>query len=167
LEPRPGFAVDRNVYYGNANRNFGLTTTNGTSQSDFAEWQTTTSFDVQGNYFQDATPPNKIVVNANAYEPKRTTVAVYNWNDSDEVSVDVGNILSKGDSFVVHNAQDCFAPPILTGTYAGDPLIFPMTNLTVAIPNGWTNTNAIPRTGKQFNVFVLIGSSSSRPQLTK
>jgi hypothetical protein len=167
LEPRPGFAVDRNAYYGNANRNFGMTTTNGTSQSDFAEWQTTTGFDAQGNYFQDERPPNKIVVNANAYEPKRTTVAVYNWSDSDEVSVDVGNVLSKGDAFVVHNAQDFFAPPVLTGTYAGDPLILPMTNLTVAIPNGWTNTNAIPRTGKQFNVFVLIGSSSSRPQPTK
>jgi hypothetical protein len=38
-----------------------------------------------------------------------------------------------------------------------------MTNLTVAIPNGFAMTNAVPTTGKQFNVFVVIGSSS-RPR---
>ena len=160
VEPRPGFAVDQNVYYGNANLNFGVTTTNGTSQSDFAGWQTANGFDSHGAYFQDATPPNKIVVNANVHEPKRATIAVYNWSDADEIGVDLHNILSKGDAFVVHNAQDFFAPPVLTGTYAGDPVILPMTNLTVAIPNGFANTNAVPRTGRQFNVFVVIGSSS-------
>ena len=61
------------------------------------------------------------------------------------------------------NAQDFFAPPVLAGTYTNHPLTLPMTNLTVAIPNGLANTNAVPRTGKEFNVFVLIGASS-RPQ---
>ncbi len=163
LEPRPGFAVDHNSYYGNANKNFGLVTTNSMTQLGFAEWQTATGFDLHSRYFQDATPPNKVVVNPNAYEPKRATIAVYNWSDSNEISVDPRGILSHGDAFVVRNGQDFFAPPVLTGTYAGSPLALPMTNLTVAIPNGWANTNAVPRTGKQFNVFVLIGSPG-RPQ---
>jgi hypothetical protein len=38
-----------------------------------------------------------------------------------------------------------------------------MTNLTVAIPTGWTDTNAVPMTGKQFNVFVLQGTGTSQP----
>lgn len=166
LEPRPGFAVDRNVYYGNANRNFGLTTSNGTAQADFTEWRAA-GFDATGNYFQDATPPNKIAVNPNAYEPKRATVAVYNWSDSDEVAVDASKLLTKGDEFVVRNAQNFFAPPVLTGTYTGDQLKLPMTNLTVAIPNGFAMTNAVPTTGKQFNVFVVIGSSNRTQSAVK
>jgi hypothetical protein len=100
------------------------------------------------------------VINPNAYEPKRATVAVYNWSDSDEIAVDLSNILSNGDAFVVRNAQNVFGPTVLTGTYAGDPIKLPMTNLIVAIPNGFAMTNAVPQTGKQFNVFVIIGSSS-------
>jgi hypothetical protein len=151
--------VDRNLYYGNANRNFGLTTSNGTTQADFTDWKAA-GFDANGNYSQDATPPDKIVINPNAYEPKRATVAVYNWSDSDEIAVDLSNILSNGDAFVVRNAQNVFGPTVLTGTYAGDPIKLPMTNLIVAIPNGFAMTNAVPQTGKQFNVFVIIGSSS-------
>jgi len=163
LEPRPGFAVDFNSYYGNGNRNFGVVTTSNMTQLGFADWQTGTGFDRHSRYFQSVAPPNKIVVNPNAYEPKRATIVVYNWSHSDEVSVDVHDVLSNGDAFVVRNAQDFFAPPVLAGTYTNHPLTLPMTNLTVAIPNGLANTNAVPRTGKEFNVFVLIGVSS-RPQ---
>ena len=160
LEPRPGFTVDFNSYYGNENKNFGLVTTSNMTQFGFADWQTATGFDLHSGYFQGVTPPNKIVVNPNAYEPKRATIVVYNWSDSDEVSVDVHQVLTNGDAFVVRNAQDFFAPPVLTGTYAGRPLTLPMTNLTVAIPTGLANTNAVPRSGKQFNVFVVIGASN-------
>jgi len=167
LEPRPGFTVDHNTYYGNGNNNFGLVTTTNMTQLGFAEWQTATGFDLHSHYFQNVTPPNDVVVNPNAYEPKRATIVVYNWSDSDEVSVDVGHVLSHGDAFVVRNAQDFFAPPVLTGTFTGQPLVLPTTNLTAAIPNGLANTNAVPRTGKQFNVFVLIGTSSSPRSGTK
>jgi hypothetical protein len=159
LEPRPKVGADSNSYFGNEYKNLGLVTTNGMTQLDFAEWQTATGFDSHSRYFQSVPPPNKIVVNPNAYEPKRATIVAYNWSGADEIAVDVHNVLTNGDQFVVRNAQDFFAAPVLTGTYAGTPLILPMTNLTTAIPNGWANTNAIPRTGTQFNVFVLIGPS--------
>jgi hypothetical protein len=53
---------------------------------------------------------------------------------------------------------------VLTGTYNGAALSLPMTNLTVAIPNGWTNAAAVPVSGPQFNVFLLIGATP--PQIT-
>ena len=166
LEPHLGFEVDRNSYFGTDNHDFGLTTSNGTGRASFAEWQSA-GFDANGSYIQDKPPPNKVVVNANAYEPKRATVAVYNWNNSDNVAVVLSNILTKGDTFVVRNAQSFFAPPVLTGTYTGDPVLLPMTNLTAAIPNGFSLTNAVPQTGKQFNVFVVIGFSNQKQAVNK
>jgi len=64
----------------------------------------------------------------------------------------------------VINAQNYFGLSVLIGTYTGAPLSLPMTNLTVAVPNGWTNTNAVPDPGPQFNVFILIGNTP--PQIT-
>ena len=164
LASRLGFVVDHNTYFGAENRDFGLTSSNGTAQAKFSDWQRA-GFDLNGTYIQDAPPPNKIFVNPNVYEPKRATIVVYNWEGADEVSVELPNILVKGDSFVVQNAQNFFAPPVLTGTYTGDPVKLLMTNLTMAIPNGFTQAKAVPQTGKQFNVFVVIGSSS-QPKVT-
>ena len=150
----PGYTVDNNSYYGNANKNF----RNGSVQYNFTRWQSATGFDSHSRYVEDAVPPNKVFVNVNAYEPKRANIIVYNWSNDDNVFVNVSGVLSKGDVYEVRNAQDYFAPPVLTGKFTGNPLSLPMTNLTVAAPNGWPNTNTVPRTGTQFNVFVLTGS---------
>jgi len=163
LRARPNCAVDNDVYYGSANKNF----TDGRRQHDFAGWRAATGFDSHSRYFQNATPPNKVFVNANAYEPKRANIIVYNWSNASDVLADVSHVLSAGDAYEVRNAQDYCAPPVLSGTYRGSSLSLPMTNLTVAFPNGWTDTNAVPRTGIQFNVFVLIGSPASRLHSTK
>ncbi|HUJ10079.1 MAG TPA: hypothetical protein VL171_08640 [Verrucomicrobiae bacterium] len=157
LQSKAGYIVDNNIYYGNANQNFN---NNGT-QYTFTNWKASTGFDTHSSYVQNVLPPNKVVVNPNAYEPKRANIIVYNWDNSDNVSVDVSSVLSPGDTYEVRNAQDYFASPVLTGTYNGSPLSLPTTNLTVAIPNGWTDTNSVPTTGKQFNVFVLLGTAGT------
>ncbi|HUI06531.1 MAG TPA: hypothetical protein VL486_05950 [Verrucomicrobiae bacterium] len=156
IQSKPGYVVDANTYYGNSSANFN---NNGT-QYNFAGWQGA-GFDAHGSYLVNAVPPNKVIVNRNAYEPKRANIVVYNGGNSNTVSVDVSGVLAPGDSYEIHNAQDYFAPPVLTGTYTGTPLVLPMTNLTTAIPTGWTDTNSVPTTGKQFNVFVLLGTSAS------
>lgn len=154
LQPHSGYVVDRNTYYGNSSANFN----NGSSQYNFTGWKSATGFDANGSYLQNVVPPNKVIVNPNAYEPKRANIIVYNWGNSDNVNVDVSSVLSPGDTFEVRNAQDYFAPPVLTGIYAGSPLSLPMTNLTTAVPTGWSPT-ATPTIGKQFNVFVLLGAA--------
>ena len=164
VQPQAGSVVDRNTYYGNADANFN----NGSSQYSFASWPSATGFDSHSSYLTSTVPPNKVVVNPNAYEAKRANIIVYNWSNADTVSADVSGVLSIGDSYEVRNAQDYFAPPVLTGTYTGSPLLLPMTNLTVAVPTGWSSS-ATPTTGTQFNVFVLIGSAASAtpPQITQ
>ena len=158
LQPHAGCLVDRNTYYGNANANFN----NGSSQYNLTGWQSATAFDSHSSYVTSTVPPNKVVVNPNAYESKRANIIVYNWSNADTVSVDVSRVLSVGDPYEVRNAQDYFAPPVLTGTYTGNPLSLPMNNLTVAVANGWSGSST-PTTGRQFNVFVLISSAAVAP----
>ena len=156
FQSKPGYIVDTNTYYGNSSANFN----NNSTQYNFAGWQGA-GFDTHSSYLANTVPSNKVIVNRNAYEPKRANIIVYNWGNSNSVSVGVSSVLSLGDNYEVRNAQDYFAPPVLSGTYNGSPLVLPMTNLTVVVPTGVTDTNSVPTTGKQFNVFVLLGGTSS------
>ena len=155
IQPMPGDTIDHNTYYGNGGQNF-----SDSNWVDFAGWKAATGFDSNSSYSTSGVPTNRVFVNPDAYEPRRANVIVYNWSGADNVAVDVSSVLSSGDVYEVRNAQDYFAPPVLTGTYTGASLSLPMTNLTVASPNGWTNTAAVPMTGKQFNAFVLIGTAT-------
>ncbi|HUI06163.1 MAG TPA: LamG-like jellyroll fold domain-containing protein [Verrucomicrobiae bacterium] len=159
VQAAPADAIDHNAYYGNGGQSFSYG-----SWADFAGWRAATGFDSNSSYFASITPTNQVFVDPNAYESRRANVVVFNWSGADNVAVDVSSVLSSGDVYEVRNAQDYFAPPVLTGMYTGASLSLPMTNLTVAIPNGWTNTAAVPTTGKQFNVFVLIGTATGMAQ---
>lgn len=156
----PGNNIDRNVYSENGGNNFNDDIT----ARVFSAWQSATGYDAHSTDIVNSAPPNKVIVNPNPYQPKRANIIVYNWGNLDNVSVDVSSILSTGDVYEVINAANFFTPTVLTGIYNGAALSLPMTNLTVAVPNGWTTTNAVPVPAPQFNVFVLIGATP--PQIT-
>ena len=160
LQTMPGNTIDRNSYYENGGVNFNDDITART----FGPWQSATGYDTHSTDITNSAPPNKVFVNPNPYEPKRANIVVYNWANSNNVNVDVSNILGTGDVFEVINAMDYFTPSVLTGTYTGALLSLPMTNLTVAVPNGWTNAAAVPVPAPQFAVFELIGVT--RPTVT-
>ena len=110
------------------------------------------------NTFLSSQPTGvKVFVRPNAYESGRANITVYNWANQSTVSVDVSGILSSGDGYEVRNAQDFYGAPVLTGTYNGSPLVLPMTGLSVAAPVG---DAAPPRSGPQFNAFILLPASS-------
>lgn len=146
---------DYNTYYGTSGDNFN----DDSGAYTFSGWQSATGYDLHSTYNLNVTPPNQIIVNPNAYQAKRANIIVYNWAGSNAVNVNVSNVLSPGDNFEVINAQNWFGPPVLVGTYSGSPISLPMTNLTTVAPNGWTNSAAVPVTGTQFNVFVIIGTN--------
>ncbi len=64
-----------------------------------------------------------------------------------------------GSSYEIRNAQDYFATPVLTGTYAGGTLALPMSGLSVETPVG---VAAPPATGPEFNAFVLLSTGVGR-----
>jgi hypothetical protein len=124
----------------------------------FGGWQQTTRFDDASTYVKARPTGAKVFVRPNQYQPGRGHVTVFNWNLSSTVSVDVGSILSSGQSYEVRNAQNYFASPVLTGTYNGSPLNIPMNGLSAATPVGLSTP---PSTGPEFNVFVVQAMSSA------
>ena len=120
----------------------------------FAGWQAATGFDGDSTFVVGGLQGTRIFVRPNLYEPGRANIIVYNWDNLDNVTVDVKFVLPLGSDFEVRNAQNIFAAPVLRGVFRGEPLQLPMTNLTVASPNG--PMLAPPPTGPTFNVFVLL-----------
>jgi hypothetical protein len=96
----------------------------------------------------------KVFVRPNRYEPGRANIVVYNWDNLNQVAVDVRQVVTIGAAYEVRNAQDFFSAPVLTGTFDGEPLRLPMNGLSTARPMGQLRTP--PATGPTFNVFVLF-----------
>jgi len=126
----------------------------GSMNCNFADWKKNTGFDSASSCKPGRLSSPQIFVRPNRYEPGRANIVVYNWDNSLKVSVDVRSLLDVGAAYEVRNAQDFFSPPVLTGTFDGQPLQLPMTGLTVARPMAALRTP--PPTGPAFNVFVLL-----------
>lgn len=113
--------------------------------------------DYPDNTYLDTAPTqNHVVIRPNRFEPGRAHIIVYNWEGSDEVTVDLGDLVPAGTAFELRNAQSFFAAPVVTGTYDGVSVTIPLTGLDIALPIG--DPDAIPaeqRSGRDFNVFVL------------
>lgn len=97
---------------------------------------------------------NKIFVRRNKYDAKRSMIVVYNWRHSYAVTVPVSGILSIGDSYELHNAENYFGD-VIKGKYNGGDLIVPMAGHTVAKPLGYNETLG-PNTFPEFGTFILI-----------
>ncbi len=101
-------------------------------------------------------------VRNNKYEPGRANIVVYNWSGSDTVQVDVSSVLSNGNSYAIHNAQNFYGDTTFNGTYSGGSIKIPMRSnrWSVAPPNGWS---APATTFPKFGAFVLIRTSIGPP----
>jgi hypothetical protein len=120
-------------------------------------WQQATGLD-HGSSLSSDTPvdaPQHIVVEPNQYEPGRANVIVYNWRRSGSVSVDLSNVLHTGDRYEVRDAQNFFAPPVLSGTYSGSPISIPM-RARPAAPPIVPPADPPPPTGPEFGAFVVL-----------
>ncbi len=95
---------------------------------------------------------NLVEVRPNIYEAGRAHIIVYNWENATNLAVDVSTVLTPDSEFEVRNAQDYYGAPVLAGTYTGELINLPMTNLRVAKPVG---SNAPPSTAPEFNVFII------------
>ena len=119
-------------------------------------------------YYPRASPPtaDKVTILANAYEPGRATIVIYNWNGSATQAVDLTGVVSPGAAYEIHNAQNFYGSPVVSGTYAGGSVTLPMTGLTPATPVGFA---APPSTGPAFAAFVVLtvpGSPTPTPTPT-
>jgi hypothetical protein len=99
----------------------------------FADWQKL-GFDKDSKVIEgkNGRPSGtKIFVFDNKYEKGRGNIGIFNWDGLDKVSVDLSPVLAKGQSYKIYNCLDirqtlALAKPVLTGTYAGAAVEFPM-----------------------------------------
>jgi len=126
----------------------------GSMNCSFADWKKNTGFDSASFCDAGRLSGTKVFVRPNRYEPGRANIVVYDWDNSGKVAVNVRSVLDLGAAYEVRNAEDFFSPPVITGTFDGQPIQLPMTGLTVAKPMAALRTP--PPTGPTFNVFVLL-----------
>lgn len=114
---------------------------------------------IPGNayYSQKPTAPT-VFVRTNAYEAKRATIVVYNWNGDDSVSVDVSSVLHPGDVFEVRDVQNYFGDPVQKGVFNGTRLKLPMTLSVVSLPVGDVPKLA-QHTDSGFGTFILVATA--------
>ena len=168
-DTKAGTTIDRNQYFKNpvfvaadylVDSNFNFSEGNG-SFNDFPKWQANTGFDASST-FSPAAPTGKwISVHKNKYEQRRGNITIYNWDLSPTVDVDLSSVLSPGDVFVIQDAQNFYALPVVAGTYQGGTVSIPMTGLTKAAPLGGAQTP--PHTAPLLGTFVVMAPGAANP----
>lgn len=149
---------DANTYYDQESRyspfNFIQLTTEGTRSAglSFETWKQVTGFDLSSSYSKSRPSGSKIVVRPNVYDPNRAHIAVYNWERSPILPVDLNSTLIPGQLYEIYSAQNCFGAPVVSGHFDGTAVWLPCADLPVAAPIG-----AFPpiATAPEFNAFIL------------
>jgi parallel beta-helix repeat protein len=106
---------------------------------------------------------HEAIVRPNRYDPSRVHIAIYNWDQDPEVSIDLSSVLSDGAAYQLVDVQDYFGPPVLTGVYRqGTPVAIPMTGVRVTPVIG-QSSRPPSHTGPEFGAFVLRVLTSDSP----
>ncbi len=159
---------DRNTYHhlGGGNPFIVGDSVGGTAAAtflDFAGWRASTGFDGASTYTRSAPMGSQIFVRRNTYEPDRAHIAIYNWDLSARVSVDVSGVLAAGQTYELRDAQNYYGAPIVAGTYDGTPIAVPMNLTQVAPLVGDVDHIADTHTAPEFAVFVLLAGGAAVP----
>jgi hypothetical protein len=163
LELRSQEHVDRSVYEWNHNQYFGrvadarpFTRIRGSDvqHRDFARWQETTGFDLDGKY-HDQKVGCDIIVRPNKYQQGRAHVVVINWEDRAEVDVDLSAVLEPEQEFRIVSAQNFFGAPVVRSTYGGRTVRLPLRPITPQPALGWED-HPLHVTEPRFAVFLVL-----------
>lgn len=121
----------------------------------FAEWRTTTGLDAQSTFTKGPPTKLRVIVRPNLHEPGRAHVAVLNPAKLPEVAVDLSTILKMGQKFRVVSAKDFFGPALVSGSFDGHRVMFPLKPVTPPPPVGLPNAE-LPVTEPAFGAFVVL-----------
>ena len=99
------------------------------SKQPLDAWQQKTGFDKNSTLQVEKNgrpAQNRIIIRPNRYEPGRAHVAVFNWEETSAVEIDLGNVLKSGQRFEIRNVQDYYGKPVAEGTYDGKKVVVPL-----------------------------------------
>ena len=153
-----GYTWDNNTYRwpGSTSPVLMATGANGSNNGySWSSWQSTSGLDAHSDFQQAKASGTKVVVLPNKYEQGRANIAVYNWDHSGSVAVDLSSVLKPGQRYEIRNVQTYFATPVVSGTYQGGSVSLPMGPVTMTPPLGATDRPA-ESTGTEFQAFVVL-----------
>ncbi len=122
----------------------------------FAEWRTTTGLDSESTFTKGPPTKLRITVRPNAHQPGRAHLAILNPEKLPEVEVGLTGVLKPGQKYRLVSVKDFYGPPVIQGTYHGDPVRVPMKPHAPPAPVGMSDFE-FPVTEPQFAVFVVLG----------
>jgi parallel beta helix pectate lyase-like protein len=132
-------------------------TYNGNTELNSSAWQQT-GLDKNSQMIQKGfrRPTGvKVFVRPNAYESGRGNIVVFNWDQKRFVSVDVSSVgLREGEPFEIRDAQNYFAPPIISSTYESRPILLPMNLSRISEPVGNVERKPV-HTAPEFAAFII------------
>ena len=143
------YSFTGNSYYGS-----GLFSYNGQVMNS-TSWKSATKLDANSQMHAGRPPTAWTFIRGNQYDPGRANIVVYNWDLASSIDVDLSKVLKPGVSYEIRDAENFYGASLVGGTYNGNPVRIPMTNLAVATPIG--NVPTIPKhTAPEFGAFVLL-----------
>ena len=94
-----------------------------TSNTFFTALSGSTRTQFPSNLYYASRPTGvHVVTRANAFEPGRGHVTVFNWDGLSTVSLNLSSILPMGAQYEIRNAQNYFGTPVASGTFNGAPV---------------------------------------------
>jgi hypothetical protein len=125
----------------------------GTNYS-FATWQALTGLGMTDQALAGTPATPFVFVRPHQYQAGAALVAIVNWPKQAAVAVDLSGALPSGQRYEVRNVQALFGAPVVSGTYEGGSVSFPMSGVTPPAPIGGS-PNPPVRTAPEFDVFVV------------
>jgi len=129
-----------------------------TTGYDFADWKTATGLGTSDNALAGTPGANWVFVRPNKYEAGRGFVVIYNFAAQNPVGVDVSSIVATGAHYEIRNVQNVFGAAVASGTYSGGAVSIPMNGVAPPKPIGRTAPSSAPRTGPNFDVFLVTST---------
>lgn len=148
------WTVNANNYYSIGAVHFNNTNTSRT----FTQWKSDYStFDTTSTSSDSSVPSDSISVIQNVDDSKRLHIAVFNYSLADNVTVNVSSYIPQGCNYYIKSAQNYNGLPVKSGTFTGNTISIPMTNL-VSAPILYGSLAQPAVTSPTFGAFVLIAS---------
>lgn len=99
----------------------------------------------------------KIFIRPNKYEPGRSNIAIYNWDNTPTVSVNLSTTgLKNGQKYEIRDVQNFTGPAFMAGTYnAASPNVSITMNQT-AVTQSINGKGQITHTNSEYGAFVVL-----------
>ncbi|MEK9156218.1 MAG: hypothetical protein AAB360_02840 [Patescibacteria group bacterium] len=141
----------------------------GTGGIYFDQWKTETGYDANTTWINSLPTGTRLFVQPNEFEPTRSHITIYNWDNLDTTTLSSSDLsgtgISNNDSYEIRDVQNYFGDPIATGRYNGSSIsvTLPDTGSPVYQP---ASGSAPAHTSKQFNAFVLTYTPATYHTIT-